>query len=157
MVGRDSERGGIIRAGAKMVNAVANTPVPKISVILGGSFGAGHYAMCGKAYDPRFLFVWPSARYAVMGGAQAAGTLVDVRVSQLEKSGKKLSPEEIAALRADTEARYATALDPRYAAARLWCDKILDPAKTREAVITALEVAALNPDVGDVRTGVYPS
>jgi len=157
MVGRDSERGGIIRAGAKMVNAVANTPVPKISVILGGSFGAGHYAMCGKAYDPRFLFVWPSARYAVMGGAQAAGTLVDVRVSQLEKSGKKLSPADIAALRADTEARYATALDPRYAAARLWCDKILDPAKTRDALITALEVAALNPDVGDVRTGVYPS
>jgi len=157
MVGRDSERGGIIRAGAKMVNAVANAPVPKISVILGGSFGAGHYAMCGKAYDPRFLFVWPSARYAVMGGAQAAGTLVDVRVSQLEKSGKKLSPDEIAALRADVESRYATALDPRYAAARLWCDKILDPAKTRDAVITALEVAALNPDVGDVRTGVYPS
>ncbi|MSP15166.1 MAG: acyl-CoA carboxylase subunit beta [Myxococcales bacterium] len=157
MVGRDAERGGIIRAGAKLVNAVSNTPVPKLSVILGGSFGAGHYAMCGKAYDPRFLFVWPSARYAVMGGAQAAATLVDVRVSQLEKGGKKLTDSERDALRKDTEARYATALDPRYAAARLWCDKILDPAKTRDALITALEVAALNPDVAELRTGVYPS
>ncbi|MBM4014090.1 MAG: acyl-CoA carboxylase subunit beta [Planctomycetes bacterium] len=157
MVGLESERGGIIRAGAKMVNAVSNVPVPKISVILGGSFGAGHYAMCGKAYDPRFLFVWPSARYAVMGGAQAAGTLVDVRVAQLEKGGKKLSDEERAALRKDTEARYATALDPRHAAARLWCDKILAPERTRDALITALEVAALNPDLPELRTGVYPS
>ncbi len=157
MVGRDSERGGIIRAGAKMVNAVSNVPVPKIAVILGGSFGAGHYAMCGKAYDPRFLFAWPSARYAVMGGAQAAGTLVDVRVAQLEKSGKKLTAEEIAALRKDTEARYATALDPRYAAARLWCDKILEPEQTRDALIVALEVAALNPELPPLRTGVYPS
>ncbi len=157
MVGRDSEHAGIIRAGAKMVNAVSNVPVPKISVILGGSFGAGHYAMCGKAYDPRFLFAWPSARYAVMGGAQAAGTLCDVRIAQLEKSGKKLTKEEIAELRRDTEARYATALDPRYAAARLWCDKLLEPRQTRDALILALEVAALNPDVRPLRTGVYPS
>jgi acetyl-CoA carboxylase carboxyltransferase component len=157
MVGKDSERGGIIRAGAKMVNAVSNVNVPKISVILGGSFGAGHYAMCGKAYDPRFLFVWPTARYAVMGGAQAASTLVDLRVQQLEKSGKKLGKSELDALRADVEQRYATALDPRYAAARLWCDKILEPAKTRDALVLALEVAALNPDVGPLATGVYPS
>lgn len=157
MVGKDSERGGIIRAGAKMVNAVSNVNVPKLSVILGGSFGAGHYAMCGKAYDPRFLFAWPSARYAVMGGAQAATTLVDVRVQQLEKSGKKLTKDEVDALRKDIEARYATSLDPRYAAARLWCDKILDPEKTRDALITALEVAAMNPEVPELRTGVYPS
>ncbi len=157
MVGKESEQKGIIRAGAKMVNAVSNVPVPKISVILGGSFGAGHYAMCGKAYDPRFLFAWPSARYAVMGGAQAAGTLADLRVMQLEKSGKKLSKNEIAELRKDVEQRYATALDPRYAAARLWTDKILEPSKTREALILALEVAALNPEVPELRTGVYPS
>jgi len=157
MVGRDSERGGIIRAGAKMVNAVSNAPVPKISVILGGSFGAGHYAMCGKAYDPRFLFVWPTARYSVMGGAQAAGTLVDLRVQQIEKGGRKLSKSELDELRADVEARYAAALDPRYAAARLWCDRILEPERTRDALILALEVAALNPDVGELRTGVYPS
>ncbi len=157
MVGKESERAGIIRAGAKMVNAVSNVPVPKISVILGGSFGAGHYAMCGKAYDPRFLFVWPTARYAVMGGSQAAGTLVDLRVQQLEKSGNKLAKKEVDALRADVEARYATALDPRYAAARLWCDRILEPAKTRDALILALEVASLNPDVAELRTGVYPS
>jgi len=157
MVGKESEQKGIIRAGAKMVNAVSNVPVPKIAVILGGSFGAGHYAMCGKAYDPRFLFAWPSARYAVMGGAQAAGTLADLRVQQLEKQGKKLTKAEIAELRKDTEARYATALDPRYAAARLWVDKILEPARTREALILALEVAALNPEVGPLRTGVYPS
>jgi acetyl-CoA carboxylase carboxyltransferase component len=157
MVGKDSEQKGIIRAGAKMVNAVSNVNVPKISVILGGSFGAGHYAMCGKAYDPRFLFVWPSSRYAVMGGAQAAGTLVDLRVSQLERGGKKLSKADRDALRKETEERYATALDPRYAAARLWCDKILEPAATRDALILALEVAALNPDVPPLATGVYPS
>jgi acetyl-CoA carboxylase carboxyltransferase component len=157
MVGKDSEQKGIIRAGAKMVNAVSNVNVPKISVILGGSFGAGHYAMCGKAYDPRFLFVWPSARYAVMGGAQAADTLVDLRVSQLERGGKKLSKSDREALKKETEERYATALDPRYAAARLWCDRILEPAATRDALILALEVAALNPDVPPLATGVYPS
>lgn len=157
MVGKDSEQKGIIRAGAKMVNAVSNVNVPKISVILGGSFGAGHYAMCGKAYDPRFLFVWPSSRYSVMGGAQAAGTLVDLRAAQIEKGGKKLSKGERDSLRKDVETRYATALDPRYAAARLWCDKIIEPAATRDALILALEVAALNPDVGALSTGVYPS
>jgi 3-methylcrotonyl-CoA carboxylase beta subunit len=157
MVGKDSEQKGIIRAGAKMVNAVSNVNVPKISVILGGSFGAGHYAMCGKAYDPRFLFAWPSSRYAVMGGAQAAGTLVDLRVSQLERGGKKLSKADRDALKKETEERYTTALDPRYAAARLWCDRILEPAATRDALILALEVAALNPDLPELKTGVYPS
>ena len=94
MVGRDAEWSGIIRAGAKMVNAVANSVVPKIAVIMGGSFGAGHYAMCGKAYDPRFMFAWPTARYAVMSGAAAAGTLVEIKIKQLERGGKKLSDAE---------------------------------------------------------------
>src|SRR5204863_819399 len=94
MVGRDAEWSGIIRAGAKMVNAVSNSVVPKITVIIGGSFGAGHYAMCGKAYDPRFVFAWPSARYAVMSGASAAGTLVEIKIKQLERSGKKVSDED---------------------------------------------------------------
>jgi 3-methylcrotonyl-CoA carboxylase beta subunit len=157
MVGKDSEQKGIIRAGAKMVNAVSNVNVPKISVILGGSFGAGHYAMCGKAYDPRFLFCWPSARYGVMGGAQAAGTLVDLRAQQIERGGRKLSKADRETLRKETEERYATALDPRYAAARLWCDAILDPAQTRDVLTLALEVASLNPDLPPLRTGVYPS
>jgi 3-methylcrotonyl-CoA carboxylase beta subunit len=94
MVGRDAEWSGIIRAGAKMVNAVSNSVVPKIAVIIGGSFGAGHYAMCGKAYDPRFLFAWPTAKYAVMAGASAAGTLVEIKIKQLERGGKKLSDED---------------------------------------------------------------
>ncbi len=154
MVGREAEHSGIIRAGAKMVNVVSNSVVPKISVILGGSFGAGHYAMCGKAYDPRFLFAWPSSRYAVMAGEAAAKTLVDIRVSQLEKQGRKVGREERDALTQDTVARYATALDPRYAGARLWCDAIIDPADTRKALITALDVAAHNPQLPDFKTGV---
>ncbi len=157
MVGRDSERGGIIRAGAKMVNAVSNSVVPKISVILGGSFGAGHYAMCGKAYDPRFLFCWPSARYAVMGGAQAATTLLDLQLAQMKKQGKEPSDKEVAELRQDVEQRYADALDPRYAAARLWCDRILHPAETRDALITALHVASHQPELPELKVGVYQS
>ncbi len=154
MVGRDAEWSGIIRAGAKMVNAVANSVVPKIAIIVGGSFGAGHYAMCGKAYDPRFLFAWPTARYAVMGGDQAAGTLVDIKVKQLERSGKKLSDEEKRALFESVKATYDQQTDPRYGAARLWIDRILDPLETREAIILALEAAALNPEVKEFKTGV---
>jgi 3-methylcrotonyl-CoA carboxylase beta subunit len=154
MVGRDAEQSGIIRAGAKMVNAVANSVVPKISVILGGSFGAGHYAMCGRAYDPRFLFAWPSARYAVMSGEAAARTLVDIRVAQLERDGHPVDDEGREKLLRETKARYAEAQDPRYGAARLWVDAIIRPADTREALITALDVAALNPEVPPFRTGV---
>jgi acetyl-CoA carboxylase carboxyltransferase component len=157
MVGRDAEHGGIIRAGAKMVNAVSNSVVPKISVILGGSFGAGHYAMCGRAYDPRFLFCWPTARYSVMGGAQAASTLLDLKLAQLKKAGREPDAAETEELRRDVEERYARALDPRYAAARLWTDKILDPTRTREAIILALEVAAHNPDIPEFKVGVYQS
>jgi acetyl-CoA carboxylase carboxyltransferase component len=154
MVGRDAEWTGIIKAGAKMVNAVSNSVVPKITVILGGSFGAGHYAMCGKAYDPRFVFAWPSARYAVMGGDQAAGTLVEIKIKQLERGGKKLNDEEKRALFNSVKSTYDEQTDPRYGAARLWIDKIIDPIETRSAIVQALEAAALNPDVAEFKVGV---
>jgi len=154
MVGKEAEWSGIIRAGAKMVNAVANSVVPKIAVICGGSFGAGHYAMCGKAYDPRFIFAWPTARYAVMGGDAAAGTLVEIKIKQLEREGKKLSEKEKKELYDSTRATYEHQTDPRYAAARLWVDAIIDPARTREALIEALEAASLNPVVAEFKTGV---
>lgn len=154
MVGKEAEWSGIIRAGAKMVNAVANSVVPKITVILGGSFGAGHYAMCGKAYDPRFIFAWPTARYAVMSGDSAAGTLVEIKVKQLEREGKKLSAKELEQLHESVRATYEHQTDPRYAAARLWVDAILDPAHTREALIWSLDAAALNPDLREFKTGV---
>jgi acetyl-CoA carboxylase carboxyltransferase component len=154
MVGRDAEWSGIIKAGAKMVNAVANSVVPKITVIIGGSFGAGHYAMCGKAYDPRFVFAWPSARYAVMSGAAAAGTLVEIKIKQLERGGKKLSEQDRKELFDATKATYDHQTDPRYGAARLWIDKIIDPMETRQALITALEAASLNPEVREFKVGV---
>ena len=154
MVGRDAEWSGIIRAGAKMVNAVSNSVVPKIAVIIGGSFGAGHYAMCGKAYDPRFVFAWPTAKYAVMSGASAASTLVEIKIKQLERGGKKLSDEDKKKLYDEVKATYDEQMDPRYGAARLWIDKIIDPADTREAIITALEAASLNPDVPKFSVGV---
>jgi acetyl-CoA carboxylase carboxyltransferase component len=154
MVGKEAEWSGIIRAGAKMVNAVANSVVPKISVICGGSFGAGHYAMCGKAYDPRFIFAWPTARYAVMSGDSAAGTLLEIKIKQLEREGKKLTDEEKKQLHESVRATYEHQTDPRYAAARLWVDAIIDPAETRDALIWALEAAALNPDVREFKTGV---
>jgi 3-methylcrotonyl-CoA carboxylase beta subunit len=154
MVGRDAEWSGIIKAGAKMVNAVSNSVVPKITVIVGGSFGAGHYAMCGKAYDPRFVFAWPSAKYAVMSGDSAAGTLLEIKVKQLERSGKKLTEEEKKELYESVKQTYDTQTDPRYGAARLWIDKIIDPSETREAIAQALEAAALNPDVPEFKVGV---
>ena len=154
MVGKDAEWSGIIRAGAKMVNAVANSVVPKISVICGGSFGAGHYAMCGKAYDPRFIFAWPTARYAVMGGDSAAGTLVEIKLKQLEREGKKVDEKQKKELYESVRGTYEHQTDPRYAAARLWVDAIIDPAQTREALIWALEAASLNPEVREFRTGV---
>jgi len=154
MVGKEMEAAGIIRAGAKMVNVVANSVVPKLSVILGGSFGAGHYAMCGRAYDPRFLFAWPTARYAVMGGDQAANTLLEIKVKQLEKNGRALSPEQREEMLAGIRASYEAQSDPRYGAARLWLDAIIAPEETRERLIAALEVAALNPEIPPFRTGV---
>jgi 3-methylcrotonyl-CoA carboxylase beta subunit len=154
MVGKDAEWSGIIRAGAKMVNAVSNSVVPKITVICGGSFGAGHYAMCGKAYDPRFIFAWPTARYAVMGGDAAAGTLAEIKLKQLEREGKKVDEKAKQELLASIKATYDKQSDPRYAAARLWVDAIIDPAHTRDALIAALEAAALNPVIPEFKTGV---
>jgi len=154
MVGKDAEWSGIIRAGAKMVSAVSTSVVPKISVILGGSFGAGHYAMCGKAYDPRFLFAWPTARYAVMSGASAANTLAEVRARQMERGGKVLSDAEKKTLYDEIKNTYDAQADPRYGAARLWIDAIIDPAQTRATLITALEACSLNPDVPKFNPGV---
>ncbi|HVP51498.1 MAG TPA: carboxyl transferase domain-containing protein, partial [Terriglobales bacterium] len=154
MVGRDAEWSGIIKAGAKMVNAVSNSVVPKIAIIIGGSFGAGHYAMCGKAYDPRFLFAWPTARYAVMSGDSAAGTLVEIKIKQLERGGKKLSEEEKKELYESVKQTYDAQQDPRYGAARLWIDRIIDPMETRDAIVRALEAAALNPEVPEFKVGV---
>jgi 3-methylcrotonyl-CoA carboxylase beta subunit len=154
MVGRDAEWSGIIKAGAKMVNAVSNSVVPKIAVIIGGSFGAGHYAMCGKAFDPRFVFAWPTAKYAVMSGDAAAGTLVEIKVKQLERSGKKLSEGERKELFDSTRKTYEEQTDPRYGAARLWIDKIIDPMETRLAITQALEAASLNSDLPEFKVGV---
>ncbi len=154
MVGKDAEWSGIIRAGAKMVNAVANSVVPKITVICGGSFGAGHYAMCGKAYDPRFIFAWPTARYAVMSGDAAAGTLAEIKLKQLEREGKKVDEKQKKQLYDSVRATYEHQTDPRYAAARLWVDAIIDPAHTRDALIQSLEAAALNPEIREFKTGV---
>jgi 3-methylcrotonyl-CoA carboxylase beta subunit len=128
--------------------------VPKITVICGGSFGAGHYAMCGKAYDPRFIFAWPLARYAVMSGESAAGTLVEIKLRQLERQGKKLSKEEEKELYDSIRATYDEQMDPRYGAARLWVDAILDPSRTRDALLWALEAAAINPSMAEFKTGV---
>jgi acetyl-CoA carboxylase carboxyltransferase component len=154
MVGRDSEQAGIIRAGAKLVNVIANSVVPKLTVILGGSFGAGNYALCGKAFDPRFLFAWPTARYAVMGGEQAASTLLDITISALKRTGHEPDARELADLRRQVEDRYREQTDVRYAAARLWVDRILDPAETRQALLVALEVVTRNDDCRDFKTGV---
>jgi acetyl-CoA carboxylase carboxyltransferase component len=154
MVGKDAEWSGIIRAGAKMVNAVANSVVPKISVILGGSFGAGNYAMCGKAYDPRFLFAWPTAKFAVMSGDAAANTLAEIKLKQLEREGKKLDEKAKKDLLDSVKSTYDHQTDPRYAAARLWLDAIIDPAHTRDALIWALNAASLNTYLPEFKTGV---
>src|SRR5207244_5012515 len=138
MVGKESEQAGIIRAGAKLVNVIANSVVPKITVILGGSFGAGNYAMCGKAFDPRFIMAWPNARYAVMGGEQAASTLLDITVSALRRGGHEPDAAELEELRRRVEASYQEQTDVRYAAARLWVDKIIEPEQTRSALLLAL-------------------
>ncbi len=154
MVGKDSEQAGIIRAGAKLVNVISNSVVPKLTVILGGSFGAGNYALCGKAFDPRLILAWPTARYAVMGGEQAASTLLDITVSALRRAGHEPDAEELEELRRKVEASYEEQTDVRYAAARLWVDQILDPAETRSALLTALEVATRHDEGRAFRTGV---
>jgi 3-methylcrotonyl-CoA carboxylase beta subunit len=154
MVGRDSEQAGIIRSGAKLVNVIANSVVPKLTLILGGSYGAGNYALCGKAFDPRFIFAWPTARYAVMGGEQAAGTLLDIQISALRRAGHEPDAEELSELRRKIEASYQEQTDIRYGAARLWVDAILPPETTRAALLTALSVALRHDDGRPFRTGV---
>ena len=155
MVGKDSEEDGIIRAGAKLVNAISNSVVPKLTLIVGGSFGAGHYALCGKAFDPRFILAWPTAKYAVMGGEQAAGTLLDVQLSALKRAGKLPEADELAILRDKVRASYEEQTDVRFAAARLWVDAIITPEETRKAMLTALAVATRFDDGKPFKTGVF--
>src|SRR5262249_44111617 len=147
---------GIIRAGAKLVNAIANSVVPKLTIILGGSFGAGNYALCGKAFDPRFIFAWPTARYAVMGADQPASPLLNITVTALKRArpGPAADAEEMEELRRKVEASYTEQTDIRYAAARLWVDRILDPIETRDALLLALEIATRFDEGREFRTGV---
>ena len=154
MVGSRSEHSGIIKDGAKLVNAVANSVVPKITIIIGNSFGAGNYAMCGKAYDPRFIYAWPAAKIAVMGGDQAAKTLLQIQVSSLKAKGKTITPEDEKKLLDDIKGRYETQTSPYYAAARLWVDGIIDPADTRKVIIEAIHAANHKKDLPVFKTGV---
>ena len=154
MIGKRAEHGGIIKDGAKMVNAVANSTVPKITIVVGNSYGAGNYAMCGRAYDPRFIYAWPSAKIAVMGGTQAAKVLTQIRVSSLEKKGEKITEDEKDAIMKEISERYDHQTDVRYAAARLWVDGIIHPADTRSRISKAIECANQNPEIEDFKTGV---
>jgi 3-methylcrotonyl-CoA carboxylase beta subunit len=154
MVGSKAEHGGIIKDGAKMVNAVANSVVPKITIITGNSFGAGNYAMCGKAYDPRFIFAYPNAKISVMGGNQAGSVLLDIKLKQEEKSGHKFSDEDKKKLLNDILKSYEEKSNPYYAAARLWIDEIIDPAKTREWISMCIEVSNNNPEMPRFNPGV---
>lgn len=154
MVGSRSEQAGIIKDGAKLVNAVANSVVPKITFIIGNSFGAGNYAMCGKAYDPRFIYAWPTARIAVMGGDQAAKTMLQIQVAGMKAKGKEISPEEEKTLLDKIRQNYDRQTTPYYAAARLWVDAIIDPGDTRKLISEAIAAADHNPDMEPFRTGV---
>ncbi len=155
MVGRDSEQAGIIKAGAKLVNAISNSVVPKITLITGGSFGAGNYALCGKAFDPRFIFAWPTAKYAVMGGDQAANTLLDIQVQALKRAGKEPDAAELAELRDKVKRSYDEQTDIRFAAARLWVDAIVPPERTRGVLVEAFAIAARHDDGRAFKTGVF--
>ena len=155
MVGRDSEQMGIIKAGAKLVNAVSNSRVAKITLLIGGSFGAGNYAQCGKAYDPRFVFAWPTARCAVMGAEQATSTLLDVTIRSLERQGEQIDAEQLTKLRDKIRADYEAQMDVRYAAARGWVDAIIDPSQTREILSLALAVATRHAEEQPFRLGVF--
>lgn len=154
MVGKRSEHGGIIKDGAKMVNAVANSTVPKITIITGNSYGAGNYAMCGKAYDPRFIYAWPSAKIAVMGGSQAANTLMQIEVAARKKQGKTVTEEDQKAFLKNISDRYKKQTDVRYAAARLWVDAIIQPEETRSRISKAISVANHNPVIPPFNNGV---
>jgi len=154
MVGRKAETGGIAKDGAKLVTAVATTAVPKITMLIGGSFGAGNYGMCGRAYDPRFLWAWPNARISVMGGEQAAGVLATVRRDGIERAGGTWSADEEQAFRAPTIAMFEEQSHPLYASARLWDDGIIDPRKSREVLALSL-ATALNAPIADTRFGLF--
>ena len=155
MVGTRSEHAGIIKDGAKMVNAVANSVVPKITIIIGNSYGAGNYAMCGKAYDPRFIYAWPSAKIAVMGGDQAAKTLLQIQVAALKSKGKEITKEQEKKLLDEISDRYEIQTSPYYAAARLWVDEIIDPLNTRMLISEAIHAANHNPFLPDLKLGVF--
>ena len=150
MVGSRSEHSGIIKDGAKLVSAVANSVVPKITIITGNSFGAGNYAMCGKAYDPRFIYAWPGAKIAVMGGDQAAKTLL-----QIQTAGREVSAEEQTQLLDKIKDRYEKQTTPYYAAARLWVDDIIDPVQTRTVISEGINAANHNPDMERLMVGVF--
>ena len=154
-VGRDAERSGIIRRGAKLVNAVSNSVVPKITLLVGHSFGAGHYALCGRAFDPRFLFAWPAARYAVMGAEQASRTMLDVNIATLKRQGRAIDDATLKSMADELRQRYDRETDIRYAAARGWVDAILDPIETRQMLILSFEVANRVKGDGTLATGVF--
>jgi acetyl-CoA carboxylase carboxyltransferase component len=154
MVGSGSEHGGIIKDGAKMVNAVANSVVPKFTIIVGNSYGAGNYAMCGKAYDPRLIYAWPTAQIAVMSGASAAKTLLQIKVASLKAKGKEISPEEDKQLLEEITTMYNEQLSPYYAAARLWVDGIIDPLETRKVISMGIEAANHAPITKRFNVGV---
>jgi len=154
MVGSKSEHGGIIKDGAKMVNAVSNSVVPKFSIVMGNSYGAGNYAMCGKAYDPRLIVAWPSAEIAVMSGGSASKVLLQIEEAKLKKKGDSLSKEDKQALLENIEAKYKESTSPYYAASRLWIDAIIDPVKTRELVSLGIEMANQNDEKQDFNMGV---
>jgi len=155
MVGSRSEHSGIIKDGAKMVNAVANSVVPKITIILGNSYGAGNYAMCGKAYDPRFIYAWPSAKIAVMGGEQAAKTLLQIEVASLKAKGEEITKENEATLLLEMTNKYTQQTTPFYAASRLWVDAIIDPLGTRNIISENLSAANNNAKISAFKTGVF--
>ncbi len=154
MVGSKAEHGGIIKDGAKMVNAVANSSVPKITIIVGNSFGAGNYAMCGKAYDPRFIFAYPNAKIAVMGGAQASSVLLNIKISREKKRGKEIEDSEKQNILKEIMESYECKSSPMYAAARLWIDEIIDPAESREYISDAISFCNNNPEIDKFNTGV---
>jgi acetyl-CoA carboxylase carboxyltransferase component len=154
MVGSRSEQGGIIKDGAKMVAAVANSVVPKFTIVVGNSYGAGNYAMCGKAYDPRLIYAWPGSKIAVMGGEQAAKVMVQIQVQQLKGKGQEINADVEKDLLADIKAKYARTLDPKYAAARLWTDGIIDPLETRKTISMGIEMADHAPITKAFNVGV---
>ena len=154
MVGSRSEHGGIIKDGAKLVSAMSTSTVPKFTIIIGNSYGAGNYAMCGKAYDPRLIVAWPTARLAVMGGAQAAKVLVQIELATAKSRGQELTPEKEALLYNETKANYDAQTSPYYAAARLWTDGIIDPAETRNLISCGIEMANYNEEIEPYNVGV---